>query len=273
VGTPSKSEIAFWESVRDGDAAGRKSAVASLKADFRNDPSNGYSAFLAASSEFIQGADLLNNLASGEPVSKALALPELALPADTRRLLEQALPLLTDPFCLGIDATLLAVIERQSDAVAAAKTQQLADDNNFVASSVGRATWALVVGNSAGALEIMYDWLKYCSGGVLDYDNPDVDAFVDAANASQLTQRECYSGYYAMHGTEAELLQIGDLYANTGNTRVANLYYAAMRRATNYASWPLKALAERRIDGTQAAVKDDLVGVIACATCHINEVR
>jgi len=273
MGTPSQSEIAFWESVRDGDAAERKAAVASLKVDFANDPSNGYSAFLAASSEFIQGADLLDNLTSGGPVSKALALPELALPADTRSLLEQALPLLTDPFCSGIDATLLAVIEKQSDAAAAAKTQQFADDSNFVAASVGRTTWALVVGDSAGALEIMYAWLNYCSGGGLDHDNPDVDAFVDAANASSLKQRECYSGYYAMHGTEGELLQIGDLYASAGNTRVANLYYTAMRRATNYASWPVKALAERRIDGTQPAAPDDLVGVIACATCHINEIR
>jgi hypothetical protein len=187
--------------------------------------------------------------------------------------LEQALPLLTDPFCSGIDATLLAVIEKQSDATAAAKTQQLADDSNFVAASVGRTTWALVVGDAAGALDIMYAWLNYCSDGTLDHDNPDVDSFVDAANASSLKQRECYSGYYATHGTEGELLQIGDLYASAGNTRVANLYYAAMRRATNYASWPVKALAERRIDGTQPAIKDDLVGVVACATCHINEIK
>jgi hypothetical protein len=259
--------------VREADAVARKSAVAALKGDLASDPTNGYGAFLVGSTAFIQGADLLNALATGQPVSTAIALPELSLPADAQPLLEQALTHMTDPFYIGIDATLLAVIEKQSDAAAAAKTQQLADSSNFVASSVGKTTSALVVGDSAGALNVMYEWLKYCNQGVLDPMNPDVDAFVDAANAAGLEQRECYSGYYAMHGTEGELLQIGDLYAIAGNSGVANLYYNAMRRATNYASWPLKPLAERRIDGTQAVKQDDLVAVIACATCHVNEIR
>jgi hypothetical protein len=187
--------------VRESDADARKSAIAALKADLAKDPTNGYSAFLVASSAFIQGADLLNGLAAGQPVPTATALPALALPGDTGPLFEQALEHMTDPFYIGIDATLLAVIQRQIDTAAADKAQQLAESSNFVASSVGRTTSALAVGDSAGALEVMYQWLKFCNGGVLDRLHPDVDAFVDAANAATLAQRECYSGYYATHAT------------------------------------------------------------------------
>jgi hypothetical protein len=108
---------------------------------------------------------------------------------------------------------------------------------------------------------------------VLDREHPDLEQFVATANAADFVQRECYSGYYAMHATEGELLQIGDLFTIAGNPELASLYYNATRSATNYDTWPLKPLAERRIAGTQTATAGDLPAVIACATCHVNEVR
>lgn len=48
----------------------------------------------------------------------------------------------------------------------------------------------------------------------------------------------------------------------------ANRYYQAMRRATNYASWPLQPLGERRFRGTQPVQYAELTAIVACTTCH-----
>jgi hypothetical protein len=100
-----------------------------------------------------------------------------------------------------------------------------------------------------------------------------VASYVDKANAAGLAHRECYSGYFAMHGTEGSLLIIADLLAVKGNATAAQLFYDGMRRATNYATWPLRPLAERHASGTQPATQDQLPGTISCPACHVNELQ
>src|SRR5216110_672365 len=84
-GTPSRAENDFWEAVRRGDDGARQVAVAHLKADVTKDPTNGYSAFLAAASAFIPSADLVRALSTGQVIPPG---PPGALPADTGPLLE-----------------------------------------------------------------------------------------------------------------------------------------------------------------------------------------
>src|SRR5579859_8059613 len=67
MGSPSAPESALWEAVRDADPAARTSAIAAVKDALANDPDDGYGAFLLGSTAFIQGADLIAPLASGQP--------------------------------------------------------------------------------------------------------------------------------------------------------------------------------------------------------------
>jgi hypothetical protein len=98
-----------------------------------------------------------------------------------------------------------------------------------------------------------------------------VAGYVARANASKLAHRECYSGYLAPHGTEGMLLIMGDLHWAVGEKETAQRYYAALRAATNYKSWPLHGLAERRFAGTQPVKPADLGALVECSTCHVNE--
>jgi len=267
LGTLSPAETAYWTAVRTGDDAGRANAVADLKSDIAQDPKNGYSAFLAASSSYFAGVDTVSALAAGEP-SHGLE----PFPTDTAPLLKQALGNLKDPFYVGFASILLAGIQVRSDYIAAGQSQQVATSNNFSASSVGRTFVALAMNDTKGALDIMFTWLKYCNSGNLDRNHPDIDAFVATGNAGGFVQRECYSGPLGLHGTEGELLITGDLFAVAGNTDVANLYYNGLRSALNYEDWPLRPLVERRIDNSQPATAADLSAVVACTTCHTHQI-
>jgi hypothetical protein len=270
MGTPSPADDAFWVAVRNGDDAARQAAVANLKTDLTKDPTDGYSAFLAAASTFMPTSTFLRALAANQP----LPPPHGPFPEDTAPLLQQAIANVTDPLYLGFSATLLAGLQASRGDPAAAQTTQVAVSNNFPASTALGIGAALQMGNLPGVLDIMYGLFEYCNGGVkIDRANPDVDAFVDKANAAGFVHRECYSGYHAMHGTEGLLLMIGDISALTGSGQVAARYYNGMRRATNYATWPLQPLAERRISGAQPAIPGDLNSVRSCTTCHVNQLQ
>jgi len=267
IGELSPAETAFWNAVRDGDDAARQDAVAQLKADVTADPTNGYSSFLAGASPFIATVDNVQALATGQPGSGLADFPD-----DTAPLLKQALADLKDPFYIGFAAILLAGIQVRTDYIAAGSSQQLATENNYSASSVGRTIVAIAMRDPASALDIMYNWLKYCNNGSLDRANPDMTQFVSTANAGGFVQRECYSGAFGSHGTEGELLLTGDLFAIAGNTDTANLYYNAIPQAKNYDSWPLRPLVQRRIDNSQPVVRGDLQAVASCTTCHTEKI-
>jgi hypothetical protein len=269
-GTPSAHEVAFWQAVRTGDDAARATAVAQLKSDVAADPTNGYSAFLAGASSFIASSDLLRALAAGQVPTQ----PARQLPSDTGPLLQEGLDHLTDPLYVGFSATLLAGVQAISgDLASAAKSQQIAVANNIPASSVGQINFALSMGDIDGALASAYKLADYCNGTPLDHTNPDVNAYVDKANAAGLVHRECYSGYYAMHGTEGELLFIADVLALKGNAALAQRYYDGLRRATNYGTWPLRPLVERLASGAQSVTQDELRATISCPVCHVNELQ
>jgi hypothetical protein len=145
--------------------------------------------------------------------------------------------------------------------------------NNVPASSVGRLNTALRMMDLPGGRDVMFGVLDYCTGTSLDRANPDLKGFVDRANAAGLVQRECYSGYHAMHGTEGILLITGDLVALSGNADLAKRFYMAAQSATNYGSWALKDLLQRRVSGTQPAAAGALSEIAACSTCHIYELK
>jgi len=264
-GTPSANESAFWVAVRNADDAGRATAVSWLVADITADPRNGYSQFLVAASHFMAPNTVLRALADGSPP------PAFSVGGDVPYLRE-ALTHLTDPFYLGFDGGLLASIELAAGNVAEGGPRfATAMANNHVANGLIIVIGDLQIGNTTKALTDMYAMLEYCNGGPLDRSGGDAAAYVAKANAGSLAQRECYSGYHAPHGTTGELLILADLNALNGNAQIARAYYDALQGATDYATWALGPLVERRRSGAQAP---DLatVGTITntCATCHTN---
>ena len=265
-GTPSKAESDFWQAIRSGDQRARAQATAQLKQDASGDPANGYSAFLAAVDAFMPDPQVLQTVVAGDPPPASAPFPN-----DTSALLQQAMAHLTDPLYLGFSATLLAGIQAFTDPATAPKTQALALANNVPAGSVGQLNTELRMGNIPGARDVMYSVLDYCSGAPIDRAKPDLDGYVDKANTAGLVHRECYSGFHATHGTEGILFITGDLVALSGDAELAQQYYAAAQRATNYSSWPLQPLLEQRISGKRPVVGDELASTVTCATCHVSE--
>ncbi len=264
-GTPSPSESAFWVAVRNGDDAALASAVSKLTADIAADPTNGYSQFLVGASTFMPPSAALRALRDGTPV------PEDG-PPTTTTVLKDALANLTDPFYLGFAGGLQASIE-----FATGNFQEggprfaLAVQHNRVATAFITVLGDLQMGDMASALEDMYAMLEYCNGGPLARDGGDAARFVEKANAGALAQRECYSGYHAAHASAGELLILADLHAINGNAAAARKYYDAVMAVSDYPTWPLKPLLERRRSGAQLAATAT-IGAIAntCGTCHTN---
>lgn len=268
-GTSSPAEAAFWQAVRNGDDAARDQAVTQLKKDAAADPTDGYSAFLAGASAFMPPTDLARALAAGQniPAGHGGGAP----PATTGPLFQQALGHLADPLYIGFAYTLLAFVQADNgDFAAATASQKQAVAHNIPASSVGQVNAQLGAADKAGALDTMRNMLDFCNGAALDRNNPDLNSFVDKANAGVMQHRECYSGYFGPHATEGELLLVGDLLAATGDMQGASLYYKATQRSASYASWPLRPLAERRISGAQRVKDSELAAIASCTTCHTN---
>jgi len=264
-GTPSANESAFWVAVRNADDAGRAAVVTRLTTDIAADPSNGYSQFLVAASYFMRPNTTLRALADGTQP------PAFTLPASIPYL-KQALTNLTDPFYLGFDGGLLASVELGAGNVAEGGPRFAeAVKNNHVATALITVLGDLQAHDVSRALADMYALLEYCNGGPLDHNGGDAAGYVAKLNAGALAQRECYSGYHAPHGSTGELLILADLHALVGNAGAARAYYDAILNVTDYATWPLKPLIERRRSGAQAT---DLATVSTisntCATCHTN---
>jgi hypothetical protein len=262
-GTPSAHEAAFWVAVRDADDAGRAAAVAQLAADVTADPTNGYSAFLIGASSFMAPSPVLRALAAGTPPPTGAFAP--AVPY-----LQQALGHLTDPFYLGFAGGLLAAVQLGSgDVAAGTATFATAAGHNHVATALVTVIGDLARHDAATALPDMYALLDYCNGGAIDRTGAGAAALVAKQNAGALAQRECYSGYHAPHGSPGHLLILADLHALHGDAAAAKAYYTALQAATDYPTWPLRPLVERRLSGAQPA---DLAGASAitntCATCH-----
>lgn len=264
-GTPSPHENAFWVAVRDADEAGRAAVVAQLEADVAADPSNGYSAFLIAASSFMAPNTVLQAIAAG-------TAPPAYAPAPAVPYLQQALAHLTDPFYRGFDGGFLASVELgQGDTAAGGARFAAAVADNHVATALISVIGDLSAHDGAKALDDMYALLEFCNAGPLDRAGGDAAALIAKQNAGALAQRECYSGYHAPHGSPGELLILADLHAINGQATAAAAYYHALQQATDYATWPLAPVVQRRLADTQAA---DLAGVTAitttCSTCHAN---
>jgi hypothetical protein len=261
-GTPSANESAFWVAVRNADDDGRQAAVSRLKADIATDPSNGYSQFLVAASYFMAPSTTLRALADGTPP------PAFAI--GTVPYLREALANLTDPFYLGFDGGLLATqllaagnVAEGGPAFAAAVA------NNRVATGLMTVIGDLDARDTVQALADMYAMLEYCNSGPLDRSGGDAAAYVAKANAGALAQRECYSGYHAPHGTEGAVMILADLHALNGQQPAARAYYDVLPSVTDYPTWPLRPLVERRRSGAQAAEFGTLSTMTsACTFCH-----
>lgn len=263
-GTPSANEAAFWVAVRNADDAARAAAVTRLTADIAADPTNGYSQFLVGASHFMAPNTVLRALADGA-APPAFTLGEVPY-------LKEALTHLTDPFYLGFAGGLQASIELGAGNVAEGGPRfATAVANNHVATALILVIGDLQQRKAPEALEHMYALLEYCNAGPLDRSGGDVAAYIAKANAGKLAQRECYSGYHAPHGTSGELLILADLLALNDQAAIAERYYDALPTVTDYPTWALKPLVERRRSGAQAT---DLATVDAitntCATCHTN---
>jgi hypothetical protein len=270
-GTASANETSFWEAIRRGDDAARAKAVESLKKDAAADPKNAYSAFLAAANVYMPPSGLL-------PALNAGMFPEggelQQLPEDTVRLLTNSMNTFTDPLLKGFAASLLSATQAGGgDFEGAGKSMEIAIANNLPASAVTRAVGSLLQRDVKGAYEVIWAMMDFCAGAPLDRNNPDVDTYVDRANKSDLRHRECYSGYHATHGTEGTLLLAGDLAALNGNAAGAVRVYAGMKRSTNYSTWALRDLAERRISGDLKAVPENMFNISACTSCHVDQIK
>lgn len=263
-GTPSANESAFWVAVRNADDTGRAAAVAAMTADVTADPSNGYSQFLIGASHFMAPSTELRALADGTP-------PQPFNPGQVPYL-EEALTHLTDPFYLGFAGGLLGSQQLAAGKITEGRaTFAAAVANNHVATALITVIFDLQMRDTAQALEDMYALLEYCNRGPLDRGGADVAAYIAKANAGALAQRECYSGYHAPHGTTGELLILADLHALNNQAAAARAYYDALPTATDYPTWALRPLVERRRAGTQAPELATTSAITnLCATCHTN---
>lgn len=264
-GTPSANESAFWVAVRNGDDAGLTAAVAKLRADITADPTNGYSQFLVGAYSFMAPSDVLRALRDG-------TAPPAGQPRPLGEELKDSLENLTDPFYLGFAGGLQASAELASGNVQEGGPRfARAAQHNRVATAFITVLGDLAMGDHPRAREDMYAMLDFCNSGALDRAGGDAARFVEKANAGALAQRECYSGYHAAHGSAGELLILADLHAITGEAEAARRYYDAIPGVSDYATWPLKPLVERRRSGAQPAAADT-IGAIAntCGTCHTN---
>jgi hypothetical protein len=268
MGTPDADESAFWVAVRDADDSGRATAISKLVADVGKDPSNGYSEFLIGASYFMPPNTVLAALAAGTPPPQSQPDPA-AVPY-----LMEAPTHLMDPFYLGFDGGLLGALELATGNPAGGPTFAAAQANNHAATDFITVIGDLQMQNAAKALTDMYTLFDFCNGAALDQGGADAAAYVTKQNAGTLVHRECYSGYYAPHGSSGEMLILADLEALNGNTSAANAYYAALQNTTDYSTWALMPLVERRVNGTQPADVATL-GAIAstCATCHTNTLQ
>lgn len=265
-GTPSAHESAFWVAVRDADEAGRAAVVSQLTADVTADPTNGYSAFLVAASSFMAPNAVTHAIVDGTAPPSFGPMPAVPF-------LEQGLAHLTDPFYRGFDGGLLASVELQQGNVTAGGPRfAAAVKDNQIATGLISVIGDLSMHDTAKALEDMYALFEHCNGGPLDRKGGDAAAYVAKQNTGALTQRECYSGYHAPHGSPGELLILADLHAINGNAVAARAYYEALQATTDYATWPLAPVVQRRLSGAQVP---DLAAVTlitsTCATCHTNK--
>jgi hypothetical protein len=270
-GTASANETAFWEAIRKGDDAARAKAVADLKKDAAGDPKNAYSAFLAAADVYVPSSGLLPALNAGM-VPGGGELQQI--PPETIQLFTNSMNTFTDPLLKGFAASLLSATQAGGgDFEGAGKSMEIAIANNIPASSVTRAVGSLLQQDVKGAYEVIWAMMDFCAGAPLDRKSPDVDAYVDRANKSDLRHRECYSGYHATHGTEGTLLIAGDLAALNGNASGAARMYAGMKRSTNYGTWALRDLADRRISDDLKAVPENMFNISACTSCHVDQIK
>jgi hypothetical protein len=266
-GTPDADESAFWVAVRNGDDTGRASALTKLQADVTDDPTNGYSEFLIGASSFMPPTSQVEALANGTAPGPFMPSPAPAVPY-----FKAALSHLTDRFYLGFDGALLGETELAGgDPTDGLPTLQTAAQNNPAASTFIKVIGDLEQGSASTGLTDMYMLFDFCNGGAVDQSGADAMAYVGKMNAGALVHRECYSGYYAPHGSPGELLVMAELEALNGDTTAANAWLAAVQSATDYATWPLKPYVERRLSGAQA-VSGQTVALIAatCGTCHLN---
>jgi hypothetical protein len=267
-GTLSPHQAAFFEAMRNADDAALDDATAKLKADAERDRSDGFSAFLVGARAFVPSqAAVLRALMDGKPGSTG----EEDMTADTVPMLKQAVDTLTDPLSLGFAAALLAATQWGSDPATAKKAQAIADANNVPGARFTELAGRVGRGDPAGGLAALTAMLDYCEGKAIDRANPDAEGYVTRANAGQLTHRNCSSGYLAPHATEGTLLIMGDLHWILDEQETAKRYYAALQNAKNYAWWPLRGVAERRLAGTQPVNPAELPGLVKCAACHVDK--
>jgi hypothetical protein len=267
-GTPNASEAAFWVAVRNGDDAAFTAAVRQLRLDVAADPSNGYSQFLIGAASFMPPSSYLRALAAGEPIGESDDQPDPTV-------LKEALKNLTDPFYLGFAGSLQASIEFQLGNIEQGSSLYAqAIKDNFAATTFGTVINDIAMGDYALALTDLYALLDFCNRGPVDRNGGDAASYVTQANAAALAQRECYSGYHSAHGTSGLMLVAADLHALTGNAAAAKKYYDAIVTASDYPTWTLKPLIERRRSGAQAASAEALRAISGnCNTCHVDVLR
>jgi hypothetical protein len=268
-GTPDADENAFWVAVRDADDSGRATAATQLMTDVTTDPTNGYSEFLVAVNMFMPPNTVLGALANGTQ-PPAFQVNPAAIPY-----LEQGLSNFTDPFYVGFDGGLLGALELATgDVNDGGPTLATAAMKNHAATAFIGVIGDLQQQKASNALDDMYALFEYCNNGPLDHNGGDASSYVTKQNAGSLVHRECYSGYYAPHGSEGELLVLGDIQALNGNPQAANAYYRALQQTTSYSTWALKPLVERRLSGAEPAeLSQDAVLASTCATCHTNTIQ
>jgi len=269
MGTPNANESAFWTAVRDADDTGRAAAVEQLSSDITADPSNGYSEFLIGASYFMPPNTILSALANGTQPPQFQASPA-AIP-----ILQQSLGNLTDPFYLGFSGGLLGFMLMQGGDIADGQQAfATAVPFNHAATGFMKVIADEVQHNPSGALDDMYALFEFCNGGSLDRTGAEAASYVAKMNSGALAHRECYSGYFAPHGSSGELLVMADLHALNGNQQAATAYYNAVKSTSDYATWALQPLVQRRVSGAQPADLGTTTLVTgSCVTCHTDKLQ
>jgi len=182
-------------------------------------------------------------------------------------LLDKAVGTLKDPLYLGFAAILLGSARRFTDPEEGERLLTISAKNNIPADRIGRLTFALIQSDPKTALDLLYDVMDTCLDRRVDRADPPAAEFVAKANENALAHRECYSGYFAPHGTEGALFVGAELLAVNGEADLATRMYRAAAESKSYESWKLRGLNERRLAGEPAKLETTLA-VVQCGTCH-----
>jgi hypothetical protein len=100
------------------------------------------------------------------------------------------------------------------------------------------------------AVEFQWKNLDVCIGGKIDREKPDYSSYMKL-EVKEGSKRACWNSWIAPHNFEGFFLNMGDMLVKQGKINQARQIYANAKLSKDYASWPFKAVLEKRIEDAE----------------------